>query len=78
MAAAAVADQLTVATIAVPELKQMNGEHSDDDANTSTADTKKAEPSEPKEDSLVALVLSRPEIKSVSDLTSRAGRRRRR
>jgi len=64
MAAAAVAEQLTLATTAATELKAMSAER--------PLDAGAATPASPNQtDGLVALVMSRPEIKSVADLAGR-------
>jgi hypothetical protein len=64
IAATALADQLTSTAAVAPELKAMHGEHSSD-TGAATA----ASPDDTA--SLVALVMSRPEIKSVSDLAGK-------
>jgi len=64
MAAAAVAEQLTLATTAATELKAMSAER--------PLDAGAATPASPNQtDGLVALVMSRPEIKSVTDLAGK-------
>jgi hypothetical protein len=64
MAAAAVAEQLTLATTAASELKAMGAER--------PLDAGAATPASPNQtDGLVALVMSRPEIKSVTDLAGK-------
>ncbi len=64
MAAAAVAEQLTLATTAATELKAMSAER--------PLDAEAATPASPNQtDGLVALVMSRPEIKSVTDLAGK-------
>ncbi len=64
MAAAAVAEQLTLATTAATELKAMSAER--------PLDAEAATPASPNQAAgLVALVMSRPEIKSVTDLAGK-------
>lgn len=69
IAATALAEQLTSSATARPELHAMNGESHTDDASVSTGSSVAASPVVP--DSLVALVMSRPEIKSVADLAGK-------
>ena len=72
-AAAAVAEQLTVATLfPVPEPKANNKDRSDHSENVLRGDVETTAPAQPnKTDLLVYLLMARPEIKSVSDLTSK-------
>lgn len=72
MAATALADQLTSTTAVTPELKAMRGDRSSDTGAATSPDghaTAVALPDDTR--SLVALVMSRPEIKSVSDLAGK-------
>jgi hypothetical protein len=69
IAATALADQLTSAAGAAAELKAMRSEHSSDTAAATSPDGHATAAASPDDTgSLVALVMSRPEIKSVSDL----------
>jgi hypothetical protein len=72
IAATALADQLTSAAAVAPELKAMHSEPSSDPAAAVSPDDHAAAAASPDDaGSLVALVMSRPEIKSVSDLAGR-------
>ena len=70
-AATAVAERMTVASlVAAPE--QNNKDRSDHSETVPRGDAEKTAPAQPnKTDLLVYLLMARPEIKSVSDLTSR-------
>jgi hypothetical protein len=70
-AATAVAVRMTVATLA-PEPKANNKDRSDHSENVLRGDVETTAPAQPnKTDLLVYLLMARPEIKSVSDLTSK-------
>jgi hypothetical protein len=69
IAATALAEQLTSSATARPELHAMNGEPHNDGAATPANSNVAASPNA--SDVLVALVMSRPEIKSVADLAGR-------
>jgi hypothetical protein len=70
-AATAVAEQVTVATaVAAPEQKANNTDRSDHPETVLRGDAGKTAPASPNNtDHLVAILIARPEIKSVSDLT---------
>ena len=71
-AAAAVAEQLTVATLfPVPEPKANNKDRSDHSETVLRGDVETTAPAQPNKMDLVYLLMARPEIKSVSDLTSK-------
>lgn len=69
IAATALAEQLTSTATARPELHAMNGEPHNDGAAPPADGNVAASPNA--SDALVALVMSRPEIKSVADLAGR-------
>jgi hypothetical protein len=69
IAATALAEQLTSTATARPELHAMNGEPHNDGAAPPADSNVAASPNA--SDALVALVMSRPEIKSVADLAGR-------
>jgi hypothetical protein len=71
-AAAAVAEQLTVATLfPAPEPKANNKDRSDHSETVLRGDVETTAPAQPNKMDLVYLLMARPEIKSVSDLTSK-------
>ena len=72
-AATAVAERMTVATMApAPEPKANDNDRSDHSETVLRGDAEKNAPAQPnKTDLLVYLLMARPEIKSVSDLTSK-------
>jgi hypothetical protein len=72
-AATAVAEQVTAATaVPAPEQKANNTDHSDRSETVLRGDAEKTAPASPNNtDHLVAILMARPEIKSVSDLTSK-------
>jgi hypothetical protein len=72
-AARAVAEQMTVATLVpAPEPKANNKDRSDHSETVLRGDAEKTAPAQPnKTDLLVYLLMARPEIKSVSDLTGK-------
>jgi hypothetical protein len=69
IAATALAEQLTSTTTARPELRAMNSESHTDGAAIPSDGNMAASPVMP--DALVAVVMSRPEIKSVADLAGK-------
>jgi hypothetical protein len=72
IAATALADQLTSIAAVAPELKAMHSEHSSDTGAATSPDGHAVAVASPEDPgSLVALVMSRPEIKSVSDLAGK-------
>jgi hypothetical protein len=72
MAAAAVAEQVTTAAVPAPEQKQET-DGSDHPETTATVDVGMAAPASPiNTDFLVAVLMARPEIKSVSGLASKS------
>ncbi len=72
MAAAAVAEQLTLAPTAAPELKAMKGERFDDAAATEPRDDNNVARSSPNAtDARIVLLVSRPQITSVTDLAGK-------
>jgi hypothetical protein len=72
-AATAVAEQVTAATaVPAPEQKTNNTDHSDRSETALRGDAEKTAPASPNNtDHLVAILMARPEIKSVSDLTGK-------
>jgi hypothetical protein len=72
-AATAVAEQVTAATaVPAPEQKANNTDRSDHSETVLRGDAEKTAPASPNStDHLVAILMVRPEIKSVSDLTSK-------
>jgi hypothetical protein len=72
-AATAVAEQVTAATaVPAPEQKTNNTEHSDRSETALRGDAEKTAPASPNNtDHLVAILMARPEIKSVSELTGK-------
>jgi len=72
IAATVLAEQLTATAAAAPELKAMSSDHSDNAGAAASADgSAAASASQGDAGTLVALVMSRPEIRSVNDLAGK-------
>jgi hypothetical protein len=69
-AATAVVERMTVAT-AAPDPKANNSDRPNHPETVQRGDAEKITPALPNTDLLIALVLARPEIKTVSDLTNK-------
>jgi hypothetical protein len=72
IAATALAEQLTSTAAAAPELKAMSSEHSDNAGATTSDGSTAVLASRDDASTLVALVMSRSEIKSVTDLAGKS------